>query len=406
MAWKAIKMIPLGLLYAVFYTVYCLSFLIPRSRKIWIFDSWKGTRFADNAKYFFLYTTEHQKQITAVWLTKSPEVLRDLRKVGYKAYLVNSFGGLYYTLRAKIFIFDSHPFSINFWVSGGLIRINLWHGLPLKKILYDSRATKQYNWVYSSSGLKRLWYKYFFPKHFLLGDYALITSSFWSEIFSSSFRLPKERLIVSGYPRNDALLKDIPNSEIGIDEKALAEMKAHHEKGEKNLVYMPTFRDGMQDPILKSGLSFDLLDAFFREKKTHFFLKFHHEKNSKSATYTNVHFIESNSDAYPLVKHADILMTDYSSIYFDYLFLDRPIVFFAYDLAEYKSNYREVYFDFESFAPGPKAYNATELKEVLAQTIDGEDAYGDDRRILREKIFSKGGAGDASIDLFKKIVKI
>ena len=79
--------------------------------------------------------------------------------------------------------------------------------------------------------------------------------------------------------------------------------------------------------------------------------------------------IDKDADHYTFLEEADVLVTDYSSIYFDFLLTDKPVVFFDYDLEEYLSDTREMYFDYEAFTPGMKAKNQEELEEALKEAV-------------------------------------
>ena len=119
--------------------IYFLSFLIPRNPKLWLFGSTFGNRFADNPKYFYLYCNQFHKDrknggIRAVWITKQKEIVKLLRKNGYEVYYRYSLKGIWCCLRGKVYIFDNYSKDISFWLSGGAVKINLWHGIPLKKI--------------------------------------------------------------------------------------------------------------------------------------------------------------------------------------------------------------------------------------------------------------------------------
>lgn len=97
---------------------------------------------------------------------------------------------------------------------------------------------------------------------------------------------------------------------------------------------------------------------------------------------------EEVSDVNILLPHLDILLTDYSSVYFDYLLLDRPIVFTPFDLQEYKNSSRELYEDYEDVTPGIKCKNWKEVEVALSELINGHDNYKLERSLVRAKHFS------------------
>ena len=104
--------------------------------------------------------------------------------------------------------------------------------------------------------------------------------------------------------------------------------------------------------------------------------EWHAFRAAHNGGYKNIFFVRPDSDADPLLPLTDILVTDYSGIYFEFLLLDRPVVFFAFDYEKYVSQDRELYFPYGEVTPGPKAKNLRELMGYLAEVSAGRD---DDR---------------------------
>ena len=120
--------------------VYWLSFLVPRDKKIWLFGSTFGRRFADNPRYLYLYVSQHRDElgIRPIWISHNEDVVKMLNAEGYEAYMYHSLKGIWFALRGKLYLYDNYSKDINFWQSGGALKINLWHGIPLKKIQHDN----------------------------------------------------------------------------------------------------------------------------------------------------------------------------------------------------------------------------------------------------------------------------
>ena len=120
--------------------LYWLSFLAPRDRRIWLFGSTFGRRFADNPRYLYLYASQHRMElgIRPVWISRNKGIVDFLNENGYEAYRYHSLAGIWYALRGKLYLFDNYSKDINFWQSGGAVKVNLWHGIPLKKIQADN----------------------------------------------------------------------------------------------------------------------------------------------------------------------------------------------------------------------------------------------------------------------------
>ena len=115
-----------------------VSLIVPRSKRIWAFGSWYGQRFADNPKYFFLHCASREREaVHAVWLSMNATVVRRIRALGFPAYHRLSPSGLWYALRAGVYIFDCRVMDVSSVASSGALKVNLWHGVPLKMIERD-----------------------------------------------------------------------------------------------------------------------------------------------------------------------------------------------------------------------------------------------------------------------------
>ena len=134
---------------------------------------------------------------------------------------------------------------------------------------------------------------------------------------------------------------------------------------------------------------------FLEENNILFCIKLHPKsklnEEFRNIQSENIMVINKDADPYVFLKMADVLITDYSSIYFDYLLLDRPIIFFAYDLEEYLNDSREMYFDYDEFTPGEKVNDYQELKKSILRCVnldnENRDEYSDFRKKIREKVF-------------------
>ncbi|MCP4220690.1 MAG: hypothetical protein GY765_39045, partial [bacterium] len=106
-------------------------------------------------------------------------------------------------------------------------------------------------------------------------------------------------------------------------------------------------------------------------------------------TRRHISFLYDLKDIYPFLPLADLLITDYSSIYFDYLLLDRPIVFFPYDLETYINEERGLIFEYDRLTPGPHCFSREELeKEVFTALVDLKDSYKEKREEIGKLAFT------------------
>ncbi len=400
--------------------VYWFSFFVPRNRKLWLFGSTFGRRFADNPRYMYLYASQHKKKlgIRPIWISHNKEIIRFLNRKNYEAYYYHSLKGIWFALRGKVYLFDNYSKDINFWQSGGAIKINLWHGIPLKKIQADNIFDKV---RHPKNSLER-WKS--FPRR--LSDekathYVLTTSRFLIPIFSSAFCTRK--ILTSGYPRNDRLveekieniLTDAESYNKAKIEAFLLEKNVNKEaaKNKKMIYYMPTFRDS--ETKFFQIMDLGKFQQFLKRNNLLFCVKLHPksklEVEFKRIEGGNIQVIDRDSDPYVFLEVADVLVTDYSSIYFDFLLADKPIVFFDYDLEEYLQDSREMYFDYQGFTPGEKAATEKELEKALIAACYPDETYeryyGNFRRKIKEKVFdqTEGLASKRLVEDIKDILK-
>lgn len=374
--------------------LYWLSFLFPRNKRIWLFGSTFGRRFADNPKYLYLYINQHKDKlrIRPIWISHNKKIIKFLNKNGYEAYYYHSLKGILMALKGKVYLFDNYSKDINFWQSGGALKINMWHGIPLKKIQADNVFDKFRH-------PKNKWEKFKnFPRN--LSDekpnhYVLATSKFLRQIFSSAFNT--DNVLISGYPRNDALVigrgkyKGINNLLTLTEQKAVYQIKKFLKLEYKIAIYIPTFRESE----LKFFNIIDIysFQKFLKNNHILFCIKLHPKSKLRERFFKikadNILIIDADADPYVFLSLSDMLVTDYSSIYFDYLLLDKPIIFFNYDLEEYLSNSREMYFKYSEFTPGEKVTDQDGLEQAIYNVIFSNGDCGDNYKLFRDKISNK-----------------
>lgn len=361
--------------------LYALSYLMPRNKKMWVLGSSFGKRFADNPKYFYLYLNQyHKDNIRAIWISKDKNIVTFLNKNLLEAYYLYSLKGIWFALRAKVYLYDNYSKDICFTLSGGAIKINLWHGIPLKKIQNDNQFdvvrnpknfTQKLRWA-----LRRI-------SDEKPTDYIIVTSDYLRSIFSSAFNT--QNTIICGYPRNDFLISDCINNIMTDDEKHICNILEKKTKNNKIILYMPTFRES--EYRFFEVISIDEFETYLRKHNFVFFVKLHPKSkiNDKFMEVQSeyIKIINPYQDPYLLLRQVDVLITDYSSIYFDFLLLGKSIVFFPYDLSEYLKNSREMYFDYEEVTPGFKAFNQLELEEALLK----ENIWEENMKFMKEKMF-------------------
>lgn len=386
--------------------IYGLSHLMPRDKKIWLFGSTFGRRFADNPRYFYLYMSrQKEKGVKAVWVTRNKEIVRWLLQNGYEAVYAKSLKGIWYCLRGGVYLYDNYSKDISFWLSGGAVKVNLWHGVGNKKInhdnLFDRVRHPQNKWERFRYALRRLSDEK--PCH-----YTVATSPVMAEIFKSAFGTDSAHIIqAGGYPRNDMLFPDgnkmlCTEAERQVGQKIAEEKK----KGSKILMYMPTFRES--EELFFDIMNLQEFNSFLKKENYFLFTKLHPKSKLKEQFellhHSNIVNISADADVYTFLSEVELLITDYSSIYSDYLMLDRPSVLFWYDFEEYSHNTRDCYFDFNEYMPERTARTMPELMREIKLAMQ-KDGCSEKRLAVRSWMFSEAD-GNSSERLYGKIKEI
>jgi len=275
--------------------------------------------------------------------------------------------------------------------------IQTWHGTPLKKLALDMDTVK----MAGEKGIDN--YKKNFYDNAQTWDYLISQNNFSTNIFRRAFAFDKKMLEI-GYPRNDVLFEK-NNSEDIIELKK--QLKLPLDK--KIILYAPTWRDNefYENGNYKftSSLDFSKLRAAIGED-TVVIVKYHYLVTDKIDWSLYKGFIYScdlSYDISALYLVSDMMITDYSSVMFDYSILKRPMLFYCYDLEEYRDNLRGFYFDFLSEAPGPVVLTTEEL--IVAITQYDTSAYKEKQEVFYQK-YNHADDGKASRKITELIQQI
>jgi CDP-glycerol glycerophosphotransferase (TagB/SpsB family) len=392
-------------------TIYSISGFVPRRKNIWIFGSWDGKKFADNPKYLFLYVCRNQPEITGIWLSRNKTIVADLRARGYNAYYMHSLRGILYSMRASCIIFSVGVSDVNLYTTKGTKSVQLWHGTPLKKL---ELAQVSQTSTRTGSFAQQLMDKGLHPnKNY---DVVIATSNESKQTMKTVFSDARE-IAVTGYPRNDALL----------GASWLSTLNAEYVRRIKReldfqflFLYLPTYRQEASrelDLFARYGFDANTVNQTLRELdailiiKTHLYFKAHPydvqaNSDSQGARVERIFTVsdEDLPDIYPLLREAAVLITDYSSVFFDYLLLDRPIVFAPFDIQQYITADRELFYDYDQVTPGPKAKDWPDVLRLLREAVK-DDSWKAERRKVCAR-FNKFNDSNNSERVFQVICRL
>src|SRR5699024_8264126 len=305
-----------------------------------LFESGVGKQYADSTRNIYEEILRRDLNYKKVWVCNKNIRFNDPNTIRIKRLSPSYY---YYLAKAKIWV-NNQNFPTYIEKRSKTTYLQTWHGTPLKKMLHDIENImgRSEDCLDRVSNATKTW------------DYLISPSPYASKAFQSAFKY-EGRILEIGYPRNDVFYR-----KESFDIALKAKDRLHIPREKKVILYAPTFRDNQTST--RNKFLFDLpMDLY-------------HLKESLSEDYIillRMHVVISNkikvdeelqdfvinvsnySDIQELLLIADILITDYSSVMFDFANTRRPMIFYTYDLETYRDDVRGFYMDFEQEAPGP-----------------------------------------------------
>lgn len=336
-----------------------LTKILPIDHRIILFESNVGRNYTGNPKAIY----EEMIRLGLDRKYRCYFILEDIEmKIPGSAKSIkrNRLRYFYYFAIAGVWISDTR-FPKYIIKRQDTIYIQTWHGTPLKRLALDLDA------VYMSGETSLEDYKRNFYNNVQTWDYLLSQNNYSTEIFKKAFGF-KKKILEIGYPRNDILYRENNKDEIYKIKERLG-----LPQDKRIVLYAPTWRDNeyYTNGIYKfsSGLDFSLLMEQMKED-TVWLVKHHYlimDRIDWSAYEGFIYTFDKNYDISLLYLVSDMMVTDYSSVMFDYSILKRPMLFYCYDLSEYKDTLRGFYFDFLKEAPGPVVQTTEALIESIKE---------------------------------------
>jgi len=362
---------------------------LPLKRNYIVFESFKlGKHYADSPRNIYEYIQENKLNYKCIWVFEDKN-----RKIPGNAKIVKRFSWSYYYYFA----------TSKYWVSNmrqplfllkrdETVFLETWHGTPLKKLVFDMKEVHSANPKYKQNFYyqSRAW------------DYLLSPNAYSSEIFRRAFKFDKT-LLEYGYPRNDILYAPDKEERARKIKQALG-----IPLDKKVILYAPTWRD---DQYYKPGkykfdlcLDLDLMkeklsDEYIVLLRLHYFIADHIDVSKYDGFAFNLSKYDDIADLYLI---SDILITDYSSVFFDFANLKRPILFYTYDLEKYRDTLKGFYLDIEKEAPGPLLMTSEEVVNAILHIDEIKEEFSE---IYDEfyRRFCSWHDGKATEKVFKKV---
>jgi CDP-glycerol glycerophosphotransferase (TagB/SpsB family) len=325
---------------------------LPAKKKMIVFESFLGKQYSCNPRALYEYMKKNHPDYEMYWSIdpRNADIFKDKELKTLNRFSVP---WLIKMARARYWVSNSR---LPLWIPkpAHTVYLQTWHGTPLKRLAADMEEVHM-------PGTDTQKYKQNFLREASRWDYLISPNHYSTEIFRRAFDFQKE-MIESGYPRNDYLFHH-NNDETILKLKKKLDLPLH----KKVILYAPTWRDN--EYYSRGKYKFDLkleLDKMKDELEEDYIilLRMHYliAENLDLSMYSGFAFdVSHHTDISELYLLSDLLITDYSSVFFDYANLNRPMIFFVYDIENYRDTLRGFYFDFEKHAPGPLVKTTEEV---------------------------------------------
>ena len=363
-------------LVAVNLPVWALSWLWPKDPDLWVFGAWDGERYADNSRHLFEWLVLKHPEIKAVW-TCGPELADKLEERGVPCVRTHSLKGYLTAIRAGVAVVsNSRCGDLNRYATAGATRVvQLWHGSPVQRVGWDEkprgrRVTRARQRFAESLDAISVW---LFPPRRETFDLLTSSSAHSNKHYESAFRIEPGRIATTGLARNDRLVH------------RRHEVRQHVPR----ILWLPTRRGpkgAAVDPLM--GFDASSIEGTFAAHGAELWIRPHpdntlnKEAHSRIEGFERVRYFECE-DVHLHLDEFDVLVTDYSSVFTDWLLLDRPLIFFVPEAARQQQEPRDFYYDWDWVSPGPKVGDWNEFAAALGDALDGGKDWAEARERVR-----------------------
>lgn len=338
--------------------------LIPKEKNSVLLTAWFGQKYIDNTKYVYEYLLENTNY-KVCWITKNKLIFNSLKSQNKPVVMYNSLAGKIKQIRAQAVFSTVQFYEYNQVLLADTVYIDLGHGHPIKdpgKRFYEEPTLSIQKEMVDN-----------------LHYYAICASDFSKQHYQEVVRMNPDHIFISDFARNDVFI----DSSLREGKNAIVDK---YKNGYKAIVYMPTHRnDGRNIMDIQKILPLDDIQSFCKENGYVFIIKkhFYHRCEVEDLTrYDRIFDITGVEDIDPqvLLFQSDLLISDYSACYIDYLLLDRPLMFYHYDLKEFQEQERSLYIPFEQLDIAPIAYSKDDFIAKLRIACNPQDTFGEKRR--------------------------
>lgn len=360
-----------------------------------LFISYLGKGYLCNPKYIHLELLKdpYFKDFKFIWVVKDTSVKIE----GAKVIKYNTIEYLYYLAKSKFWIANCKlPEYVQ--KKKNQVYIQTWHGTPLKRLAHDIKVKDDTTFYRSKMTRDEMTRSYDVDS--IKYDYLISPNPFTTSKYETAFKVPTAKIREYGYPRNDFLVNLTEEEIIKLKEQLGLPLE------KKIILFAPTWRD---NSFNEKGYVFELECNFHKWKevlgeeyivlfKPHYLIS---NKFSNEYLEDFLHICKEDEDINPLYAVSDLLITDYSSVFFDFTIQDKPVLFYMSDLEEYRDELRGFYLDIYKDLPG----DIIESEDELLRTIKNGSYKNDDKLSSFRNRFHTLEKGNAAKCIVEQIIK-
>lgn len=347
-----------------------LSFIIPPKKNLYLFGSWYGNKYGDNSRYFFEWLTNSSNNAECYWVTRNADLYIELKHKNVNVIYGKGLKVYWLHLRATAVFCNCSAMTdlLGEFLNRKTVIFNLWHGTPIKKIGFDAIASDISS---ARLGLKRasllsrimpVWIKTFGKWLMEKELYYLASSNKVAAILSSAMGVTSDHIIVNGYPKLDHLIT------------------APQSVNKGSILYAPTYRgeyNSENDLLTMFGFDADTVDAWLAQHNKQLTIRLHPANSMPQwliNKITSCKYIKmgGSGDLYEEITSYELIVTDFSSLFYDAVSVNIKTVMAPFGLAEYQNEDRQLYFTPEQLFPYKMAHTWPELLTLLPSYFAGD----------------------------------
>ena len=364
-----------------------LTFL-PKNKKLILFTSWFGEKYADSSKFEFEYLLHHS-DYEVYWVASKKELYDELKSRNIPVLYSKSLKGWWMQARAIMLVSSVQQSDFNPYLYRNCIFFDLDHGFALKEV------------GFAIPGADKRWISY--NKLLRKGvQYWMSAPTEWSmDKVRLCYDVSANNIVRCNKPRTDLLFDKNLQSSINQNVEQI-------KSDRKAIVWMPTHRSCGEQPIKMSELvDFNKLQTICEENNVVFLIKKHfyhkHEREDVTAYPNIIDITNMDVDSTVILSQADALVSDYSASYIEYLALDRPIILYAYDKDEFLAKERGLFIRLEDNTAGEVVENSEAFLNSIKRICDDwyDTSFAEGRKIARSLYFND----DVKSGEYRKSVK-